>query len=337
MSKRAILTRIIIPTLLISGLIVFLRNNPRESATELILAQQHIDFGVLPEWEGPVTRSVTARNVGKNTLRIQSIHTGCSYAKITGPEQIRPNEAAAFHISINPEILSADQTSATATIFTDSPKTPSVALTIVATAKRFATLNPDICDFGDILPETTHQQQLKLSVNAPLNTSDIRLLPSNHPRLTWEMAPDPNTDTSFLMTVQLGPLKDRGHFSSLLTVAFPNERTLTLPITAEVIAPVTADPQTLSYRVAVSGTQPALEFTLSAETPFEVLKVEAPTALDVSIMHNTDEQHQKRLKVVWHVPNSPEPLREEIQILTTADPLPIRIPVYGSVQLRTAN
>ena len=336
MSKRTILTRIIIPALLISGLIIFLVNNPRESATELILAQQHIDFGILPEWEGPVTRSVTARNVGKNTLRIQSVHTGCSYAKITGPEQIQPDEAAAFHVVINPEILPAAQTTATATIFTDSPQTPSVALTIVATAKRFATLDPDVCDFGNILPETTHQQQLKLAVNAPLNTSDIRLLPSNHPRLTWEMAPDPDTD-NFFITIQLGPLKDRGPFSSLLTLAFPNERTLTLPVTAKVIAPVTAHPQTLSYGVAVAGTQPSLAFTLSAESPFEVLKIDTPTALEVSVMNNTSEQHQKRLKVVWHVPDSPEPLREEIQILTTADPLPIRIPVYGFIQLRTAN
>ena len=336
MSKRAILTYIIIPTLLISGLIIVLRNNPRESATELILTQQHIDFGTLPEWEGPVTRTVTARNVGKNTLRIQSVHTGCSYAKITGPQQIHPDEAAAFHISINPEILPEAQTSATATIFTDSPNTPSVALTIVATAKRFAALNPDVCDFGNILPETTHQKQLKLAVNAPLNTSDIQLLPSNHPRLTWKMTPDPDTD-NFFITIQLAPRKDRGTFSSLLTVAFPNERTLTLPVTAEVIAPVTAHPQTLSYRVAVSGTQPSLEFTLSAEVPFEVLKVETPDALDVSVMKNTGKQHQRRLKVVWHVPNSPEPLREEIRILTTADPLPIRIPVYGFIQLRTAD
>ena len=336
MSKRALLTRIIVPTLLIFGLIVFLRNNPRESATELILAQQHIDFGILPEWEGPVTRSVTARNVGKNTLRIQSVHTGCSYAKITGPEHIQPNEEATFHIGINPETLPADQTSATATIFTDSPKTPSVALTIVATAKRFATLTPDICDFGSIRPETTHQKQLELSVNAPLNTAHIRLLPSNHPRLTWEMTPDPDTD-NFFITIQLGPRKDRGYFSSLLTVAFPNERTLTLPITAEVMAPVTAHPRTLSYGVAVSGTQPALAFTLSAEIPFEVLKVEAPTALDVSVMPNTGEQHQKRLKVVWRVPNLPEPLRAKIQILTTADAFPIRIPVYGFVQRKAAN
>ena len=132
MSKRAILTTIIIPTLLISGLIIVLLNNPQESVTELVLEQQHIDFGTLPEWEGTVTRSITARNVGKNTLRIQRVHTGCSYAKITGPEHIRPGEAAAFHITITPEILPADQTTATATIFTDSPKTPSVSLTIVS-------------------------------------------------------------------------------------------------------------------------------------------------------------------------------------------------------------
>ena len=124
MPKRKILTLIVIPVLLISGLIIVLINNPREPATELILAQQHIDFGTLPEWEGPVTRSVTARNVGKNILRIQRIHTGCSHAKITGPEHIRPNAEAAFHIAITPEILPAEQTSATATIFTDSPKTP---------------------------------------------------------------------------------------------------------------------------------------------------------------------------------------------------------------------
>ena len=336
MSKRAILTRIIIPALLISGLIIVLVNNPQESATELILAQQQIDFGTLPEWEGPVTRSVAAQNVGKNTLHIHTIHTGCSYAKITGPEQIQPDGQATFHIAINPEILPVDETSATATIFTDSPKTPSIALTIVAAAKRFATLNPDVCDFGNILPETTHQKRFKLSVNAPLNTADIRLLPSNHPKLTWEMTPDADTDTS-LMTIQLGSLEDRGHFSSLLTVAFPNGRTLTLPVTAEVVAPVTVHPQTLSYGMAVPGTQPSLEFTLSAEKPFKVLEVTAPAVLTVSDMNATGKQNEKRLKIVWIVPNSPIPLREEIRILTTADPLPIHIPVYGFIQLRTDN
>ena len=236
MSKRTILTLIVIPILLISGLIIVLVNNPRESTSALILAQQRIDFGTLPEWEGTVTRSVTAQNIGKNTLRIQNVHTGCSYAKITAPEQIRPSEKATFHIILNPETLPADETIATATIFTDSPNTPNVTLTIVAAAKRFATINPDVCDFGNIRPETTHQKEFKLSLNAPLDVSGIRLLPSNHPELTWQMTPDPEKNPSHLITIQLRSPKESGRFASLLTVAFPNERTLTLPVTAEIVA-----------------------------------------------------------------------------------------------------
>ena len=332
MSKRTILTLIIIPALLIAGLILVLVNNPPGTTAELVLEQQHIDFGTLPEWKGPVTQSVTARNKSKNTLRIQSVYTGCSYATITGPDVIQPDTEETFQITINPEILSADETSATAIIYTDSLKTPSVALTIVAAAKRFANLNPDTCAFGNIRPETTHRKHIKLTVNAPLNISETRLLPASHPKLIWQMIPNPDADNSRLITIQLGPLRDRGRFASLLTLAFPNGRTLTLPITAEVVAPVIVKPKILSYRVAVPDTQPSLEFVLSAETPFEVLKVISPAVLDVSVMNGTDKQHQQSMKVVWRPQNASELLREEIRILTTADPKPIRIPVYGFIE-----
>lgn len=240
MSKRKILTTIIIPALLISGLIIFLINNWQGSPAELILTQQQIHFGTLPEWEGPVTRSVTARNLGKHPLRIQRIHTGCSYAEITAPETIQPSSEGTFQIALNPELLPADETSATATIFTDSPKTPRVHLTIVATAKRFATIHPNVCDFGNIRRDTTHQKTLKLAVNSPRNTSGIRLLPSGHQVLTWKMIPSPEPDT-FLITVQLGSLRDTGRFSALLTVYFANERTLTLPVTAKVVPSVATE------------------------------------------------------------------------------------------------
>ncbi len=234
MSKRTILTTVIIPILLFSGLIIVLINNPQEPSPELILTQDQVDFGPLPEWEGPVTRSVIARNTSKNTRHIRDVRIGCSYAKITTPAAILPKTGGTFHITINPETLPADETSATATIFTDSPKTPIIPLTIIAAAKRFATLIPDVCEFGDILPETPYQKTVRLLVNAPLDISDIRLLPSNHSTLTWEI----NPDTS-IITIQLGPLMDGGCFASLLAVYFPNQRTLTLPVTANVIASTT--------------------------------------------------------------------------------------------------
>ena len=234
MSKRAILTTIVIPVLLISGLIVFLINNRQAPSAELILTQQQVHFGTLPEWEGLVTRSVTARNIGRSPLHIQSVHTGCSYAEITGPERIQPDTEATFQIVLTPELLPDDETSATATIFTDSPKTPVVHLTVIATAKRFATLTPNVCEFGNIRPETRHQRTIELTVNAPLDTSGICLLPSGHQALTWQITPNLETDTAHI-TVHLGPLKDRGTFASLLTVHFPNQRTLTFPVTAEVL------------------------------------------------------------------------------------------------------
>lgn len=234
MSRRTILTTIIIPVLLVSGLIGVLVNNRDESAAALVLAQQQIHFGTLPEWKGPITQSLTARNIGKTTLHIQRIQTGCSYAEITGADVIQPDEESAFQIAINPALMPTDETSVTAAIFTDSPKTPIVYLTIVATAKRFAVLTSDVCEFGNILPETMHQKSINLIVNAPLDTSDIRLLPSGHEALIAEITPNIGTDTS-LVTVQLGPLKDRGVFSSLLTVHFPNQRTLTFPVTAKVV------------------------------------------------------------------------------------------------------
>lgn len=234
MSRRTIITTIIIPILLISGLIVVLVNNRYESPAALILARQQIHFGVLPEWKGPVTQSLAARNIGRTTLHIQRIQTGCSYAEITGTDVIQPDEEGTFQITLNPELLPTDETSVTAAIFTDSPKTPIVYLTIIAAAKRFAMLDPDVCEFGNILPETVHQKTINLIVNAPLDTSDIRLLPSGHEALIGEITPNLGTGTS-LVTVQLGPLKARGVFSSLLTVHFPNQRTLTFPVTAKVV------------------------------------------------------------------------------------------------------
>ena len=331
MSKRTIITTIIIPILLISGLIIFLINNQQEPAVELVLAQQQIHFGTIPEWEGPVTRSLTARNVGKHTLHIHNVYTGCSYAEITGPETIPPDTEAKFHITINPESLPATETSATATIFTNSLTTSNVSLIITATAKRFATLNPETCEFGDILPETIHQKRITLTVNAPLNTSKIRLLPPNHSQLTWKMTR--NADTA-IITIQLGPLKERGRFASLLTLVFPNDRTLTLPVTAKVVAPVVAQPETLFYGIAAPETQPSIEFTLSASTPFKVLNIAAPAALTVADADNTTEPNRKILKAVWNVPNTSVPLQKEIQVLTTADSKPIHIPVHGFIKNR---
>ena len=353
MSRRSVITTILLPVLLISVLVIVLVNNQREFPGELVFAENKVDFGTIPEWEGVVTRSVTARNTGGGTLQIEKIRARCSYAKITGPKLLQPDEEGTFEVVINPQIVPTDATPATAVLFTDSPRTPQVYLTIVASAQRFATLSAEICDFGEILPETMHEKRVKLCVNAPLNLAEVRLMPSTHPGLMWKMSPEPDS-TCFHITIQLQAPKKREQvgteshpgtaenlFSAILTVAFPNERTLTLPIAAKIVRPVTVHPETLSYGAVDRGTEPFTEFTLSAKKGFKVLNLQVPDSVRVAApdnwtqslhAYNAHGQQEKRFKVFWEVANSPELLREEIRVLTTADPLPLRIPIYGLIR-----
>lgn len=353
MSKRSVITTIVIPVLLISVLVIVLVNNQREYPGELVFAQDKVDFGTIPEWEGTVTRSVTAKNVGRSPVRIERIRAGCSYAKINGPKLIQPDEEGTFEVVLNPKIVPPDAKAATAILFTDSARTPQVYLTIVAASKRFATLSAKICDFGQIIPETTHEKKIKLCVNMPLNLNKIRLMPSAHPSLTLKMSPDPNS-ACFLITIQLKvpkkwkqentesrPYNVEKLFSSGLTVAFPNERTLTLPIAARIVLPVTVQPKTLSFGAVDKDANPSAEFTLSAKTDFRVLSIQLPNYLRVTTpddwtqslhAYNAQSQQEKRFKVFWQVENSLELLREEIKVLTTAESSPITIPVYGLIR-----
>ena len=347
MSRRKIFTTIIIPALLISGLIIILVNNQREFLGELVLSQEQLDFGTVPEWAGQIIQTVSARNIGNSPLHINKIQTGCSYADIEGPKVIPPDTERMFKVLLDPQMLPDDTTSATAILFTDSPKTPQIYLTIVASVKRFATLSAEVCDFGEILPETLYEKRVKLCVNVPLNQEEIRILPSASPMLTWEMALDPNSKC-FIITIQLRVSKKDNvvnrtthhynvgePFSALLTVDFPNERTLTLPIVARIVGPVKVKPESLSYGAVNVESTPSLEFTLSAKTEFKILGIQAPNYLKVVDISKTVKSKMRSshyeiwFKVSWDASKSPSLLCEKIYITTSATSTPIWIPIYG--------
>ena len=352
MSKRSIIIKIFIPIVLISALIIVLVNNQQEFPGELVLVKDKLDFKTIPEWEGKVTRSVMAKNVGRSPLRIIRIQIGCTYAKITGPDLLQPDQEGTFEVVINPKNVPQKLTTATVILFTDSPRTPQVYLTIVGAAKRFAMLSADICDFGEIIHQTTHQKKIKLCVNAQLNLEEIRLIPSTQTDITWKMDADPNSEC-FLITIKLSAIKKwkQGEtatqpynaeklLSSVLTVVFPNERTLSLPITARIVRPVTAQPNTLSYGSVDTNAAPTAEFILSAKIDFSVLSIQVPNYLRISApddwtkslhAYNNHGQQKKRFKVSWDVDNSPMLLRHQIKILTTAEKIPIIIPIYGLI------
>lgn len=350
MSKRRILTTFIFPILLISVLIIVLVNNQRESSGKLELSLERIDFGTVPEWEGQVTQTFFARNTGKKPLTIQNIQTGCSYAEINGPKVIQPDTAGTFNVILNPQYLPDNETTSTAILFTDSPKTPQLYLTMVAKAIRYATLSADICDFGEILPEISYEKHIRLCVNDSLNPEEIHILPPDNPMLTWKLSPD-SEENYFIITIQLEvpqrynpidvftPEKPDDIFSTLLTIAFPNERTITLPVSARIVKPVNAKPESLSFGVVNAGRNPSLQFTLSSKIDFEVVRIQTPKYIKIVDMTNTEQLNTdpsnitRSYKVTWDVENSSGLLREEIQITTSAAATPILIPIYGYIQI----
>ena len=350
MTRRSILTTIIIPIFLISGLIIFLINNRREYPGALVLSQERIDFGTVPEWKGQVSRTVNARNVGKSPIQITEIQTGCSYADIEGPKVIPPNTDASFSILLEPQFLPDNVSTATAILFTDSPNTPQVYLTIVANAKRFATLSADVCDFGEILTETPHEKHIKLCLNAPLKQENIRILPTEHQQLRLKLTPAPNSDC-YIINIQLRipkrnitdvnktyPYNPTELFSTSLTIAFPNDRTLTIPIIARIVEPVIAKPESLSFGIVKKGTTPMLRFTLFSQTDIQRFDLQTPEYLMVTEVANANSvnadhsKEKKHFEVSWNTSKSPTLLREKIRIITSTSHIPILIPVYGYIQ-----
>ena len=363
------------PAILISILvIVIIINNQQDTYGELVLTHKELDFGTVPEWEGKVSGEIIAKNIGKQPINITRIQVGYSFIEIEGPTLIQPESEEVLKIHFNPPVLPPDQITVTAIFFTDSPKTQHVYFTIKALVQRFATLSTTVCDFGNIEPATDFEKRLRMCVNAPMAHDEIRLMPSADPILSWVMEPDviPNC---YVLTINLNipPKEDEDEvalnhkedededeimlnhkegedevalnqwsrstpFSALLTVAFPNGRTLTLPVTARVVPPVLAEPESFSLGIVSEDKAPSLEFTLSAKSPFTILNINAPTYMQIVVTSVTEdaEESERPYKSVFSVsidlPDPPILLREEIIVTTTAASAPIRIPVYGYIK-----
>ncbi|MXV77926.1 hypothetical protein F4001_06180 [Candidatus Poribacteria bacterium] len=127
-------------------------------------------------------------------------------------------------------------------------------------------------------------------------------------------------------------------FSALLTVAFPNGRTLTLPVIARVVPPVLAYPESLSLGIVSKDKTPSLEFTLSAKNPFTIVNINAPTYMQIVVTSVSDESEESErpyksvFSATLDLSDSPPLLREVIIVTTTAASAPIRIPVYGYIK-----
>lgn len=320
-----------LPIVVISLMLILLIYNQRKVPGTLIFENNLIEFSRVPEWEGPVTKSIKAWNRGEEKVVIQRVEANCGYIKIDGPEEIEPGKDANFDVSLNPESVQSDESSGIV-IFTDSPRTPRLYLTIAHTIERFAELSAEVCDFGEIAPNSVYEKKIRLRVNAPMEMDEIRLAESSSPALKWFMEEGDSMER--FVKLKLGPVRDRGIFSSVLTVIFPNERTIALPVAAKVVGHVKAHPESIFYGTVARGSESAAEFVLKSESAFNVLQVHTPKDLVIEDIPEGTAQNSFAIKVRWHPAYDHQILKEEIQVLTDLDPEMIRIPVYGIVQER---
>ena len=326
------LLNVFVPAAILAGVLSLLVIGHQDEATgELLLAQESIDFHDVPEWEGEVERSILVQNIGDGELRIRRIANNCTYAQVDGPQQLQPGESAELCVKLDPARIPTTVDPGTVVISTDSPKTPRAYLTLHASVKRFAEFSAETCDFGEIFPGTVHQRQVHLLVNAPIDVNQVELMPAP-PGLKWLMGA--RHDSESLLQLRLGPLKEKGLFSSILTASLPNGRTLVLPVVAQVIAPVRAEPAHLFFESITPGSLASEQLVLRGTRPFSLVRVESPTTLRVECLgESPSDEWQLQVRCL---PSSTECLlREEIQVWTSIDTEPVRIPVYGVI--RTAS
>ncbi|MCD6505197.1 DUF1573 domain-containing protein [Candidatus Poribacteria bacterium] len=332
MAIRKIINLLIFPLTLISFTFLMLVNNQKELPGYLVLERDIVEFGEVPEWEGKTTRSVRVWNKGEKKVKIERIESDCGYVRVEGPKEIKPGDEAEFKVILDPKSVRSDR-SAGAVIFTDSPRTPYIYLTVDAKVRRFAELSAEVCDFGEVLPGSIHEKKVLLWVNIPMEIEEIKLAPPSSDVLSWRM--EERGRSECILRVKLGPLRKKGRFSSALTILFPDGRTMMMPVIAKVISPVRVKPRHIFFGEVFRGDNPTAEISFESDSPFRIRDLLVPQHLKIEGEWEGKRQTRFVLKVRWLTKSSPDFLRERIKMMTDVDPEPIQVPVYGLIGKRS--
>lgn len=293
----------------------------------LVFESETLNFGKIPVWqEEPIPQKIKCRNTGRKTLRIRRVDSNCSCYSVTQyPRQLAPGEVGTFTLTADPARATPK---ASIHVVTDIPRQPDVFFAVIAEPVPYAEFAPSVCDFGEIHTNTVHEKVVKLHINAPIDKSAIALLPTNEDQISGKLAFCHSSGID--LKIHLGPLLEQKFFSTLLTCVLPGDRTLSLPVTANVTSRVKVTPEFLFYKQTEKGKRPILSFTLHSDSPFRVLKIDSPSAIKVQFRKISYSGQTNELTVQVHLsPKEIEPaLRQGIRVFTDVEQAPIRIPVY---------
>lgn len=329
MRLARILNLIALPIVVCVFLFMFINNYNRTTGI-LVFESETLDFGEIPTWQNEtITKSIQCRNIGRKKLVIRRVHSNCGcYSVIQYPHQLVPGELGTFTITADPPKAKPE---ASIHIVTDSLQKPHVYFSISAVITPYAEFYPSVCDFGEIYTNTVHQKSVRLHINAPFDSEAVQLAPNPSDAISGKL--ESGNSSEFELKIQAGPMDNEGFFSTNFTIILPDSRTISLPVTARVVGRVWVNPEVLSYGRVTKTESSVADFTLQSETPFKILKVDAPNALSVGILTPSDTpQTSLTARVRLYPEKVQDILRGEIQVFTSLEQYPIRIPVYAAIE-----
>ncbi len=246
-------------------------------ARKMFTTTQH-DFGVVPR--GSKTQfEFKLKNTFKETIHIASARSSCA---CTAPKILKSDlktyEEGAIIAELNTSSF-VGQRSAVVTVVFDRPYYAEVQLLVKGNIRSDIVMEPGEVQFGDVDVGTSKSSDVKVSYQGSTNRdwqiTDVRST-NQHLSVRLNPAKDKAGRTVYTMTVTL---KDSAPFGELhdeiQVVTNENQyNTVTLPIRASVIPPLSVAPSSIELGTMKVGESATGRMVLKAKTPFGIKKID---------------------------------------------------------------
>jgi len=234
------------------------------------------DFGTVPR--GPMlTHYYRVNNPTDQPIQIGGVRVSCGCVTVTAPQPIIPPGQ-------NSAILAQMDTrrfvgAKTVTIYVTfiKPRFEEVALQVTAFAREDFMIHPDTIAFGQVAKGQTKQATVRVSFYGDPNwriegaTSDSSFI-----KPTFKAVPSQNTtEVGYELTAELGTDIPVGKWFTdvWLKTSNPSASKIRVPLTVEIVAPLTVIPSQVQFGVLKQGDKSEQRVILKGLAPFKIMSV----------------------------------------------------------------
>ena len=214
---------------------------------QAFLSESVYDFGVVSEG-ARVSHSFELVNRGEADLRIDRVVPGCGCTVVkTPPKAIAPGNSTALEVEFDTSGFSGEKVKSVR-VHTNDPKNSVILLTLKGVINTDVLAKPSRVYFGDI----SKGQRVKRTVNievAPDSNTQVLQVKSFSPLIELETSDLDSSTKQVTVFIdpedRLGPIRTR----VVVYLSGKKRRSINIPIFANVVEPVTAKPEAVSFDI----------------------------------------------------------------------------------------